>query len=406
MRSVCFALLLLAVSGVYAQNKRLSVIGSSTSACTGPSSFANCYLGRLDAYQDGIGQPMDLFQLAVGGYTVYKGMPSWFVGPWPNLQPDVNNNVTRALSFTPDVVLVNYPTNGYDTLRVDSIMRCFRTIRAEVTAQGKTCYITTTQPRHAFPFNNMAVREKLRELRDSILLQFGYFAIDFWDGLADPTTLQILPAFDSGDGIHLNDAGHNILFQKVRDKNMFNIQLPVKLTAFTARLQQDQVTVSWSVADELPGARYEVQRSLDGVSFNTIHSVTSAASASKNSYTAMDRSIISGTHYYRLQITENGKTFLSQVVKVSGGKNKVALQNFSMDPLRQQVVIRISAAEGRRVQFNFMSSSGVLVRRSVHVLQPGDNRIAFPVSNLAGGIYWTECISDETRIFTKAFRTY
>ena len=401
--TIIFLLLILVTNG---QNKRLSIIGSSTSACTGPSSFATCYVGRLDAYYDGIGQPIDIFQLAVGGYTVYKGMPTSYIGPSPNLQPDPNNNITRALSFNPDVVLVNYPSNGYDTLRIDSVMRCFRTIRDSANAQGKTCYITTTQPRHAFPFNTMAARQKLKELRDSIMTQFGYFAIDFWNDLADPATYAILPAYDSGDGIHLNDAGHNILFQRVRDKNIFAVQLPVKLKSFAARPQQEQVNISWSVLDELSGTRYEVQRSADGIAFEAIHTTISGSASATRTYQAADNTATAGVYYYRLKVTENAKTFFSQVVKLFTGKNKVSLKSFSVDPASKKLVLKVQAAESMRMQFNVVNSAGVIVHKTTQVLQPGENRLTFNLNHLAVGAYWTECIADDQPVFTTGFRLF
>jgi hypothetical protein len=395
------AYLLLAI-GASAQHK-LAILGSSTSACTGPSSFANCYVAKLDAYYDGLGQPTDIFQLAVGGYTVYKGMPSSFVGPSPNLQPDPNNNITKAISLNPNVVLVNYPTNGYDTLRVDSVMRCFRTIRDSANAAGKTCYITTTQPRQGFPFNTQAARNKLKELRDSILLQFGYFAINFFDGLADPTTYAILPAYDAGDGIHLNDAGHDILFQRVRDKNIFAVALPVKLKAFAAKQQQETVTITWTVADEVAGSRYEVQRSSDGLNYQTIHTVTAASDAASRNYQAIDQSAIANVYYYRLRITENNKAFISNVIKVFTSKNKLSLNGFFIDPSKQ-LVVKLSSADSRQVQINFINSSGMLVRKNIQTLQPGENRLTFPLNTFPAGTYWAECSNDGVQVFTKGFR--
>ncbi|MGB8190624.1 MAG: SGNH/GDSL hydrolase family protein [Chitinophagaceae bacterium] len=399
-----YAFVLVLIAGMsYAQNKKLSIIGSSTSACTGPSSFANCYVAKLDAYYDGIAQPIDIFQLAVGGYTVYKGMPSSFIGPWPNLQPDPNNNITKALSFNPDVVLVNYPTNGFDTLRVDSVMRCFRTIRDSANALGKVCFITTTQPRHGFPFNTMAARIKLKELRDSILLQFGYFSIDFWDGLADPVTYEILPAYNSGDNIHLNDAGHDILFQRVRNKNMFAVALPVKLKAFAAKQQQENVSITWTVTDETAGTSYEVQRSQDGLSYQTIQTIDGAGSPASRSYQAIDQSVVSNLYYYRLRINEAGRTFYSQVIKLFTGKNKIAIKSFFTDASRQ-LVVKLATPEPLRVQFNFMSSAGTIVHKSTRLLQAGDNRISFSFNNLPAGTYWAECVSDDGKIFTKPFQ--
>ena len=405
MRCLLLVVCLLFFAQSQAQNKKLSVIGSSTSACTGPSSYATCYLGRLDTYQDGIGQPIDIFQLAVGGYNQYKGMPSSFVGPTPSWQPDPNNNITKALSFNPDVVLVNYPTNDYDVIPLDSVMRCLRTIRDSAKIQGKTCYITTTQPRHGFPFNTLANRQKLKVLRDSILIAFGYFAINFWDGLVDPTTLEILPAYNSGDNIHLNDAGHDILFQRVRDKNIFNVGLPVKLASFAARLQHDEIVVNWSVFDELAGVQYELQRSTNGSSFETLQTLTAGAAASKRNYQVVDNSVVAGVYYYRLRVTENGRSFFSQVIKVSGSKNTVAMKSFAVDPSRKQVVIKLAASESKNVQVRVMNSNGALISKHNYTLQTGENRIVLPTNSFPAGIYMAECISDNTRVFTKSFRT-
>jgi hypothetical protein len=301
---------------------------------------------------------------------------------------------------------VNYPTNGYDTLTVDSIMRCLRTIRNVILAQGKTCYITTTQPRHTFPFNSLAVRQKLRTIRDSILLQFGYYAIDFWGGLTDPTTLTILPAYDAGDGIHLNDDAHQILFERVRDKNMFNIGLPVKLVSFAARLQQDEIVVNWSVADEEPGVQYEVQRSTNGSNFETLQTFTANASVIKRSYQAVDNTVVAGTYYYRLRITENGRSIFSQVIKVSGGKNKIAMRSFAVDPSRKQVVIKLAASEGKSVQVRVVNSNGALISKNNYTLHTGENRIVLSTNALSAGIYVAECISDDARVFTKSFRAF
>ena len=46
-----------------------------------------------------------------------------------------------------------------------------------------------------------------------------FVAINFWDPIADATG-NIKPELDSGDGIHLNDMGHELLFQKVFEKNI------------------------------------------------------------------------------------------------------------------------------------------------------------------------------------------
>ncbi|HYE54850.1 MAG TPA: hypothetical protein VD996_08410 [Chitinophagaceae bacterium] len=154
---------------------KLSVLGSSTSACTGPTSYANCFLGKLETYYANMRTPITIHNLAIGGYNVYKGMPSSYTpDPGFNIYPDPARNITAALQNNPAVVLVNYPTNNYDTMAVGRVLYALRVIRDSAEAKGKVAFITTTQPRTGF---SAAARAKLKELRDSILLQHGHLPL-------------------------------------------------------------------------------------------------------------------------------------------------------------------------------------------------------------------------------------
>ena len=55
-------------------------------------------------------------------------------------------------------------------------------------------------------------------VRDSTLQRYGRRALDVWTGIAREAGLTpgaILPQYDSGDQVHLNNAAHRILFQRV-----------------------------------------------------------------------------------------------------------------------------------------------------------------------------------------------
>lgn len=410
MRCLYTLVLLLFAFCINAQNKKLVIIGSSTSACTAVS-FSDCYVARLDAYYNGVNHPVnvDIVQLAVGGHNVYRGMPSSYTPPalpgTHTYTPDPNNNITKALTLDPDVILVNYPTNAFEVLTIGQIMFAFRTIRDSGVKAGVPVFITTSQPRQAAPeFDAPSERLILKEVRDSILAQFGTTAVNFFDDVAD-ATYQILPAYNA-DNIHLNSAGHQLLFDAVVDANIFAASvLPVKLRSFNVTHQQAQVNISWSVNDEVPGTRYEVQRSTDGANYKTFHTITSSNSAASRSYNATDAEAVSGIFYYRLKVVEQAKSFYSQVVKLSL-KNKLALKSFSVDADRKQLVMKLNASESVRVQFNFVSSTGQLVNKITHTMQPGENRLAIPLNNMPAGTYWADAIADQQKIFTKGFRVY
>jgi hypothetical protein len=55
--------------------------------------------------------------------------------------------------------------------------------------------------------------------RDSIISRYGNFAIDFWSTIAD-TNNWIDSQYDCGDGIHLNDAGHAVLYNRVKQSSV------------------------------------------------------------------------------------------------------------------------------------------------------------------------------------------
>ena len=116
-----------------------------------------------------------------------------------------------ALHLDPDAIIINLPSNdasyGYS---VEEQLANYDSLLALAGRRDTPVWITTTQPR------NLTVqgRANLMAVRDSTYARFGDRAIDFWNGLAVENG-SIDPAFDSGDGVHLNDQAHRILFQRV-----------------------------------------------------------------------------------------------------------------------------------------------------------------------------------------------
>ena len=71
-----------ALQTAFAQ-KKLTIVGSSTSYCVGPASIDSCYVSRLRAYFNKQA-PNDTIvnnDLAVAGSALYRGMPSTYIPP-------------------------------------------------------------------------------------------------------------------------------------------------------------------------------------------------------------------------------------------------------------------------------------------------------------------------------------
>ena len=103
------------------------------------------------------------------------------------------------------------------------------------------------------------------------------------------------------------------------------LPLPVKLTKFEVTKKNNQVSISWSVTEEINNDHYEVERSGDGADWATLFTVRPRASSQGNqAYAATDGLPLGGLNYYRLvQYDRDGnKTYYDiKTVSFSGVRN-------------------------------------------------------------------------------------
>ncbi|MEM1271442.1 MAG: SGNH/GDSL hydrolase family protein [Bacteroidota bacterium] len=188
------------------------VLGSSTAQGGGASAPELAWVNRLQVYANRFDPPVRIVNLARGGYTTYHVLPSGMKAAEDRPAPDSLRNVTRALVGRPDVIIINLPSNdaafGYGL--AEQIGNMDRVIE-EAERAGSRVWITTSQPRNL----DEPGRRALTQFRDWAATAHRRQAVDVWTELALPDG-RIQPGFDSGDGIHLNDEGHRIIFERVR----------------------------------------------------------------------------------------------------------------------------------------------------------------------------------------------
>ncbi|MCP9237322.1 SGNH/GDSL hydrolase family protein [Lewinella sp. JB7] len=191
---------------------RIVVLGSSTAEGTGASTPDSAWVNRYARSLEGDTR-FEVVNLGRGGYTTYHILPTGTSIPANvNVTPDVTRNVTQALSLDPLAIIVNMPSNdAANNYPVADQLRNFATIVEAAEEAGVVVYVATTQPRN---FTNTTQVDLQREVRDSILRIYGSRSIDFWTGVAAENG-YIIDSLDSGDGVHLNDIGHRLLFERV-----------------------------------------------------------------------------------------------------------------------------------------------------------------------------------------------
>ncbi len=193
---------------------RVVILGSSTAAGTGPSSSDSTWVNRYRKELQKLNPNNEVINLAVGGFTTYRIMPHEFVSPIAGRPAvDSNRNITEALSRNPDVIIVNLPSNDRQWPMREQLSN-FDSLWNQSWNNGVPIYICTTQP-----LGNPSNASYQYMVHDSILDTYGNYAIEFYDPLAD-TANVLLPQYNSGDNVHLNDAAHRILMNQVLDKGI------------------------------------------------------------------------------------------------------------------------------------------------------------------------------------------
>jgi hypothetical protein len=223
---------------------RVVVLGSSTAAGEAARPLDSSWVNKYRLYLGTILESYEVVNLAVGGYTTFNIMPSGTTPPSPynisKYQPVTTNNISYALALSPNLIIINMPTNDCaDYIPVSQQIANYNRVLQDADYAGVPVWITTTQPRNL----DDAGRALLISMRDATWSNYPSRTIDFWTGLASSTG-TILPAYDY-DGTHVNNAGHEILFERV--VNTVSIVLPIRATPSTVTFSDQRAGTSSSL---------------------------------------------------------------------------------------------------------------------------------------------------------------
>lgn len=228
---------------------RIAVIGSSTAAGQGAEPPERSWANLYQTYLKTLHPENEVVNLALGGLQTFQLLPTGYKPPPARPLPDPERNISKALAFHPDAVIVNTPSNDAAAFYgPEEQLANFDQIIHTARAAGALVWICTTQPR---VFSAEQIDIQLR-LKDAILSRYGDQALNFWDCLATPDNLPD-PNLTLGDGAHLNNAGHARLYEVVKDRD-----LPTDIVAWKQRQPQTVLPA---------GPQLEIPRLVDG----TVH---------------------------------------------------------------------------------------------------------------------------------------
>ena len=176
-------------------------------------------------------------------------------------------------------------------------------------------------------------------------------------------------------------------------------QIPVELTSFTALVNESDVTLSWITASELNNSGFYVERRNGNESWNNLGFVEGQGTTTeKQSYTFMDKNLVSGIYNYRLkQIDNDGSFEYSKVIEVDlGMPMEFSLSQNYPNPFNPLTKIRYSIPKSSNVIIKVFDILGNEIGTLINEEKPiGNYEVDFNSSGLPSGLYFYRLLAGD-----------
>ncbi len=165
--------------------------------------------------------------------------------------------------------------------------------------------------------------------------------------------------------------------------------------------------LKWEVLANNEVQYFEVQKSRDGSSFETISSIEVVNPDQLNQkYAYTDLSSENGAvKYYRIrQLTKSGTRYFSNIIKLNG--NKISLNSkIKPNPFVNQVELSVQLATANNIKVRITSQSGAMLFQRSYKGNAGTNSIKIAeLGNLSPGVYFIELSSGDEVIREKLIK--
>ena len=293
-----------------------------------------------------------------------------------NASNNASYTFTNISGSLPDRMTTDFAISKFNDDSVYITMGGFGAGHVYLTPDGGTTWLNRSSGLPDVPFNAILI-DPVRPNVIYAACDFGVYVshnkgvnwFDFNDGFWETTMVM-----------DLQITADNKIVAATHGKGVFRsdlfippITLPVTFTSFTGQNTGNINYLRWEVENEYDLLRYELERSLDGISFQTIGNVVSRNSTNPTAYNYNDDigNTSQGTYYYRLRsVNNNGSYFYSDVVFIKKSKSN---NDFTVmgNPFGNEIVLKYNIPNNRKVNLQLYNSGGSLVRKEEYTATAG-----------------------------------
>ena len=163
------------------------------------------------------------------------------------------------------------------------------------------------------------------------------------------------------------------------------IILNTNFSQFKGQLINKKAFLTWSALAEQNLNKYEIEKSTDGISFNTIASVN-ARNIAEAYYNYTDPEMIINNNYYRIKMTDNDGLFKYSAVVLLSPDLKFEVRPLK-NPFRNDITAEVIIPENGILNLRIFNDKGQLLKTTQQQAIKGFNTITIENINATAGIY-------------------
>lgn len=178
--------------------------------------------------------------------------------------------------------------------------------------------------------------------------------------------------------------------------------LPVACLELKGVRSGNNILLSWKVAAEQNNRMFEVERSMDGVTFHKLASVN-AENRNNGLYSYADKTAAGlGTVYYRLkQVDANGSfRYICNTLAVKLSGKEIRISNIYPNPTKGNAFVKVVCGETRKIRIEVMNSIGQMLNAYNQNIGEGTTTLSIKVSGATAGNYMIRFKDEEGRVLT------
>lgn len=186
-------------------------------------------------------------------------------------------------------------------------------------------------------------------------------------------------------------------------QNITDSGVLVRLKSFEASKTAISNKLDWAVACFLTLARFNVERSYDGINYTTINTFEADELRCRQPFTYEDKTS-TGKVFYRIKVGDpDGRVYTSRTTVLIGKSKGFDIASMAPTLVSSSATVTISSASSDNATISIINQQGSIQLQKSFALAKGNNYISLELASLAAGGYILTSINSEGELKSVRF---